>query len=147
MLSACQTMPSNDSRSLSFEVPKGAVFSLNQKMNIPQLYSHGVVQMGKEIADDDIDDYNINCRLDFKKLGPRIIEPEEFTVTRTEDGTDWVSNSGILRFYTEVYLSSNQGTDVIKLTCQEYGDQLDSHFTVAQMQKALGDFMSFRFVK
>jgi len=145
VLTGCQTVKSNNPEELSFTVPQGSILTLKKKMTIPELYSHGVIQYGKEITDDDIDDYYINCRLDFNQLGPRTIEPEAFVVTTTYDGWEWVSDSGILRYYTEVYLSSNKNTDVIKLECQEYGDQLDYPFSVAQMQKALGEYFSFKF--
>jgi len=104
--------------------------------------THGVIQAGQSIKDDDKNEYAINCRLDFRKFGPRTIEPEKFTITRTEDGSNWISQPSILRFYTEIYLTSNKGTDIIKMVCQEYGDQIDRNFTVAEMQTALGGFIT-----
>ena len=51
----------------------------------------------------------------------------------------------LLRYYTDVFLDSNKGTDVIKLTCQEHGDATDRAFTVADMETALGDYFTFTF--
>ena len=51
-----------------------------------------------------------------------------------------------MRFYTEVYLTSDKGTDIIKMECQEYGDPIDRNFTVAEMQQALGDLLVFDLV-
>ncbi len=146
-LSACQQVKTNDPNSLLFSMPAGSVLSLNKKMIIPKLYSHGDIQFGKAINEMDIDDYHINCRLDFMQLGPRTIKPQNFIVSRTEDGQNWVSNSGILRFYTEVYLVSKIGTDVIEMVCQQYGDQLDHNFSVADMQKALDGYIQITFAK
>ena len=138
-------MHSNDPDALSFSIPKGSTLSLNKKLTIPKSDTHAVIQYGKTTTDNKRHDYDVNCRLDVKEFGLRTIEPENFTVTRTEDGTNWISQPSILRFYTEIYLSSNKGTDVIKMVCQEYGDQTDYHFTVKEIETALGDYFSFDF--
>ncbi len=145
LLTSCAAMHSNDPNSMFFDIPEGSTLSLNKALSISKTETHGVIQNGTQVNDDDKKDYDINCRLDFKKFGPRTIEPEKFTVTRTEDGSNWVSRPSILRFYTEVYLSSNKNTDVIKMVCQLYGDQIDRNFTVAEMQTALGDFVTFTY--
>ncbi len=143
---SCASMHSDDPNSLFFDIPKGSTFLLNKKIIIPHNETHSTIQFGNEIANDDRKFYDINCRLDFKKFGPRTIEPESFTVTRTEDGSNWVSYSNILRFYTEIYLSSKKGTDVIKMVCQQYGSGSDRNFTVAEMQEALGDIITFNYL-
>lgn len=142
---SCQSMPSDDPNSLFFSIPEGSTLSLNKKMPISSTETHGTIQAGKVITDDEREFYDINCRLDFKKFGPRTIEPENFIVTRTEDGQNWVSQPSILRFYTEIYLKSNKDTDVIKMVCQIYGDVTDRNFTVAEMQEALGDFVTIEY--
>lgn len=145
--SSCASLYSNDPNSLTFDIPKDSTLSLNKKLSISASDTHAVIQHGKETTDRDKNDYAINCRLDVKKFGPRTIEPEDFTVTRTEDGQNWISQPSIMRFYTEIYLSSDKGTDIIKMVCQEYGDQTDRNFTVAEMQTALGDYVSFTFAE
>ena len=147
ILSACASHQSTDPDSLSFSIPKGSTLSLNKKLTIPHNDTHAVVQYGKETTDNDRHDYDVNCRLDFKELGTRTIEPEDFKVARTEDGTNWISQPSILRFYTVIYLSSGKGTDVIKMVCQEYGDQTDYHFTVKEIETTLGDYFSFTFAE
>ena len=147
LLSSCQTLHSSDPDSMFFSIPDSSTLSLNKPLMIPTSDTHGVVQGGKEIEDDNRNDYAINCRLDFKEFGPRSIEPEDFKITRTEDGQNWISQPSILRFYTEVYLASDKGTDIIKMVCQLYGDTTDRHFTVAEMQTALGDYFSFTFAE
>ena len=145
LLSSCQSMQSTDPNSLFFSIPPGSTLSLNKAPTISPSNTHGTIQFGKEINDHGKNDYEINCRLDFNKFGPRTIETEDFVITRTEDGTNWISRPSILRFYTEIYLSSNRDTDVIKLVCQQYGDQIDRNFTVQEMQSALGDFMTIKY--
>ena len=144
-LSACSAMQSNDPDSMYFDIAEGSTLSLNKKLTIPANDTHAVVQLGKEIKDKDKNEYAINCRLDVKEFGVRTLEPEDFKITRTEDGQNWISHPSILRFYTEIYLRSDKGTDIIKMVCQEYGDQTDRNFTVAEMQDALGDVFTFKF--
>jgi hypothetical protein len=144
-LSACASLHSNDPNSMFFSIPIDSTLSLNKQLSIPDNDTHVVVQHGKEVSDNDKNDYAINCRLDLKKFGPRTIAPEDFKITRTEDGQNWISHPSIMRFYTEIYLSSDKGTDIIKMVCQEYGDQKDRNFTVAEMQQALGDIITFKF--
>jgi len=147
ILSACASHQSTDPDSLSFSIPKGSTLSLNKKLTIPHNDTHAVIQYGKETTDNDRHDYDVNCRLDVKEFGVRTIEPEDFKVTRTEDGQNWISQPSILRFYTEIYLTSDKGTDIIKMVCQEYGDQTDYHFTVKEIETALGDYFSFTFAE
>jgi hypothetical protein len=147
IISSCQSFSSNDPDSLMFDIPAGSTLTLNKNLTIGDRYTHAVIQDGKEIPHDEIQDYAINCRLDFKDFGPRSIEPEVFKITRTEDGQNWISQPSILRFYTEIYLTSDKSTDVIKMVCQEYGDPSDRNFTVKEMATALGDYFSFSFNK
>lgn len=145
-LSACATSNSTDPDSMYFEIPVGSILSLNKPLDIPKGETHAVVQDGKTTTDNSKNYYDINCRLDMKEFGPRTIEPEDFVVTRTEDGFNWVSQPSIKRFFTEIYLSSNKSTDVIKMVCEVYGGNTDRNFTVAEMEKeALGDFFTFKF--
>ena len=144
-ISACASVHSNDPNSLYFSISEGSILSLNKAMTISSSETHGTIQAGKVINDDDREFYDINCRLDFNHFGPRTIEPERFIVIRTEDGQNWISRPSILRFYTEVYLKSNKDTDVIKMVCQIYGDVTDRNFTVAEMQSALGDFVTIEY--
>ncbi len=146
LLTACSSMHSSDPDSLSFRIPEGSTLSLNKKMTITQENTHGIIQAGEQVTERDRKDYAINCRLNFKKFGPRTIDPEDFTVLRTEDGQNWISQPSILRFYSEIYLASNKDTDIIKMVCQIYGDTRDRNFTVAEMQTALGDFVTFKYV-
>jgi len=144
-ITSCQSMHSNDPDALSFNIPADSTLSLNKALSVPREYTHAIIQYGKETTDDNRHDYDVNCRLDFKEFGPRTIQAETYKITRTEDGTNWISQPSILRFYTEIYLSSDKNSDVIKMVCQEYGDQSDYHFTVKEIETALGDYFSFAF--
>jgi len=146
-LYGCTHWHSDDPNSLSFTLPEGSLVSLNQPLTIPEGYTHTVIQFGKETDDYDKKDYEINCRVDFREFGPRTIAPEKFTIERTEDGSNWISRPSILRFYTEIYLSSQQSTDIIKIVCQQYGDSIDRNFTVSEMQQTLADIITFDYLQ
>ena len=145
LLSSCQSMQSDDPSSLSFKIPKGSTLTLNKDLDIPDGKTHALLQAGKLTTGKDRDDYKLNCRFDVKTFGPRTIKPEVFKIRRTEDGQEKVSDAGIARFYSDVYLDSDKGTDVIKLTCQEWGGKIDRNFTVSEMETALGNYFTFTF--
>jgi hypothetical protein len=144
VLGACQMLQSSDPNSLGFSIPNGSKLVLTRSIHIDHGNTHATIQFGKVVDDKDRKDYEVNCGIDFKSFGPREIRPETYSITRTEDGFNWVSEPSIMRFYTEVYLASKQ-TDVIKMVCQQYGDQTDHNFTVAEMQAALGDLLQIKY--
>ncbi len=145
LLVACQSTPSDDPSSLEFDIPEGSLLILNRALDIPAGETHALIQEGRLIKKRDKDDYRINCRLDVKKFGPRTIAPEQFFIRRTEDGQEWISRAGIMRYYTYLYLRSDKDTDVIKLSCQQYGDNTQRNFSVSEIGHALGDYFSFSF--
>jgi len=145
LLSSCQSMQSDDPSSLSFKIPDGSTLSLNNDMDIADGKTHALLQAGKVTSERDRDDYKLNCRFDVKKFGPRTIKPEVFKIQRSEDGRNMVSEGGIVRYYSDIYLKSEKGTDVIKLTCQQLGYTMDHSASVSEMQTALGDYFTFSF--
>jgi hypothetical protein len=144
-LSACATSNSTDPDSMHFDIPRGSTLSLNKDLAISEGNTHAFIQSGELTTESSRNNYDINCRLNFREFGPRTIEPEDFIVTRTEDGWVWISQPSIKRFFTEVHLRSNKGTDVIKMVCQQWGGSTDRNFTVAEMEQAFGDFLTFKF--
>lgn len=104
------------------------------------------MQYGKITTDRKKDDYKLNCRFDVKEFGPRTIKPEVFRIRRSESGQEWISQAaGLVRDYTDVFLDSSKGTDVIKLTCQEQGYGMDGTFTISEMETTLGEYFTFTF--
>lgn len=144
-LSSCQSVRSDDPTSIFFSIPEGSTLTLNKNLVIADGETHALIQYGKVTTTAAVNKYDVGCRFDVKNFGPRTIEPETFKVRRTEDGQEWVSQPVIRRFYTEVYLDSDKGTDVIMLMCQDWGDGIDKNFPVADMQKTLGDYFTFKF--
>jgi hypothetical protein len=144
-LGACASLQSNDPHSIFFDIPEGSTLSLNKNLPIDESDTHAIIQYGKVTNVNDRYDYDVNCRLDFNKFGPRTIEPEVFKITRTEDGRNAISVGIIFRFWTALYLSSDKGTDIIKMVCQAYDGVAGRNFPVADMQDTLGDYLTINF--
>lgn len=148
LVSACQTTQSTDPSQLSFRIPKGSTLTLNKDLEIPDNETHATLQSGKVITTRERKDYQLNCRFDVKEFGPRTINPEVFRIRRSENGEEWISDkTGIVRFYSDIFLDSDKSTDVIKLTCQEQGGNTDSSFSISEMEDTLGDYFTFTFPK
>jgi len=145
LLSSCQSMQSTDPSALSFRMPDGSTLTLNKALDIPEGNTHALLQAGQVISTSDRNEYRLNCRFDIRTFGPRTLEQEVFRIRRTEDGQQKISDAGIVRFYSDIFLDSDKGTDVIKLTCQRWGGRIDRNFTVTEMQPALGDYFTFTF--
>lgn len=145
VLSSCQSMHSDDPSSMSFRMPEGSTLTLNKDLVITEGNTHALLQNGKVITTAERNDYSINCRFDVRSFGPRTIKPEVFRVRRTEDGHRRVSDAGIFRYYSDIYLDSDNGTDVIKLACQVWGYGTERNFTVTEMEPTLGDYFTFTF--
>ena len=146
-ITSCQSMHSNDPDSIFFRIPKGSTLTLNKPLTIPSGKTHALIQYGKETSINERDSYDVNCRLDFKKFGPRTIEPERFTITRAEDTDRWISQPVILGFFTTMYLTSDKDTDVIDMLCLAFGDQNDYHFTVKDIETTLGDYFTLSYAE
>lgn len=144
-ITSCQSMHSNDPDSIFFRIPNGSVLTLNKPLTIPSDKTHALIQYGKETNMNERKSYDVSCRLDFKKFGPRTIEPESFTISRTEDTERWISQPVILGFFTTMYLTSDKNTDVIYMLCLSYGDQNDHHFTVKDIETTLGDYFTLSY--
>jgi len=146
-LCSCQSLQSDDPSSIFFSIPEGSTLTLNKSLAIADGETHALIQAGKVTTTSAVNKYDVNCRFELKKFGPRTIEPQAFKIRRIEDGQEWVSQPIIRRFYTEIFLDSENGTDVIKLSCEDWGDGTDKNFSVAEMQHSLGDYFTFQFLK
>ena len=145
LLTACQSTQSHNPSLLSFRMPDGSTLTLNKALEIPAGSTHALLQSGELTTESEANLYEVSCRLDLKAFGPRTIEPEEFRIHRTEDGQRRVSDAGIWAFFSEIHLDSDKGTDVIMLRCSSWGYGMHWHFSVADMQTALGDYFTFTY--
>lgn len=144
-LASCQMTQTQDPSSLTFRIPEGSTLTLNKELSIPAGNTHALLQSGELITTRERNQYDINCRFETRTFGPRTIEPEVFRIRRTEDGQRRISDAGIWLFFSEIYLDSDKGTDVIMLRCQTWGSRMDRNFTVTEMEPTLGDYFTFSF--
>lgn len=145
LITACQGTKSSDPSSSAFRIPQGSTLTLNKELEIPAGSTHALLQSGRLTTAKDSSLYEISCRFDTSSFGPKTIEPEEFRIRRTEDGQREASKGGIWAYYSEIYLDSDKGTDVVMLRCQTWGYNIHWHFSVADMKAALGDYFTFTF--
>jgi hypothetical protein len=145
LLSACQSMQSNDPSLLSFKIPPGSTLSLNKNLEITSDNTHVQIQHGKLTTENQRNQYDLGCRVDFREFGPRTVTPEVFNIQRTEHNEGWVSRPNIYFYSTEIYLSSDKGTDIIKLVCGNWATWPSNNFSIADIAQTLGDYFSFSF--
>ena len=138
-------MQSEDPSLLSFRVPDGSTLSLNKAIDIPAGQTHTFIQAGELTTESGRNQYHLSCRLNFREFGPRTIEPEVFTIRRTEHGEGWVSSPNIYFYTSEIFLDSGTGTDVIKMECGRWAVPPAWNFSFADMQQTLGDYLTFNF--
>lgn len=145
MLPACQYMQSDDPSLLSFRVPEGSTLALNKEVNIPAGQTHVMFQSGRVTTASDRNLYHVSCRLNFRKFGPRTIQPEVFNIRRTEEREGWESRPNFYFYTTEIYLDTKKGTDILKMECSTWAMPPSFNFSYADIQQTLGDYFSFNF--
>ena len=145
LLSACQSMQSDDPSLLSFKIPPGSTLALNKNIEITEGNTHAQFQHGKLTTEKRRSQYDLGCRLDFREFGPRTVTPEIFNIERTEHNEGWISRPNIYFYSTEIYLSSDNDTDIIKLVCGNWATWPATNFSIADITHTLGDYFSFFF--
>lgn len=144
-LFACQSMQSTDPSSLSFVIPPGSTLTLNKSLEITEGNTHAQIQDGKLTTEKQRNQYALGCRINFREFGPRTVAPEVFNIRRTEHNEGWVSRPNIYSYTTEIYLDSAKGTDIIKLVCGNWATWPSTNFSIADIEKTLGDYFSFSY--
>lgn len=117
---------------------------LEQPVTIPAGYAHIKFQSGQLTGA--IDQYSVNCEFRIRDLGPQLIEPGNFTISRSGDGQEWVSHSNIMRYYKILTLHSDRYQGIRTLECQVWDDPRPGRtISVPDMRTALGHYFSFNF--
>ena len=145
IVSACQSVATDNPAELSFRVPPGSTLSLNKKIDIAEGNTHVMFQSGKITTEKQRNNYVVACRLNFRGFGPRTIEPEVFNILRTAEDEGWESRPNIYFYSTEIHLSSEKGTDVIKMFCNTWAMPPSVNFSYAELAETLGDYFTFSF--
>lgn len=144
MTGGCTTTGSTDPSSINFRVPPGSRLVLNREVHIAAEYSHAKFQGGEQTAG--VDQYEVNCRLEQRDLGPTTLVPDSFLITRTGNQREWINHPHTMRFYMEFHLRSERQPGVRKLVCQDWdGPLMGRPITVTEVRQALGDSFSLEF--
>jgi len=145
-LAGCNTAQTRDVNSPYYKIPPGSAIVLNKDLGIPAGEAHIDLQDGSPAAA--VGNYNVNCSFSVRNLGPATIKADTFTIRETSSGQEWVSRPDIMRFYREFRLTSTRQPDVMKFVCQDWdGPMTGRPVSVPEMQKAVGDYVSFRFAQ
>ncbi len=145
-LAGCNTAETRNVNSPFYKVPAGSSIVLNKELTIPAGQAHINLQDG--IATTGAGNYNVSCTFSVRNLGPSTIKPETFTIKETSTGEEWVSQPNIMRFYREFRLTSATQPDVMHFVCQDWdGPMMGRPISVPEMEKAVGEYVSFRFAQ
>jgi len=139
LLAGCATQAAvkRDINSQFYEIRPGSKLILHRTLEIPAGTAHVTFGGGY---------YEGNCEFEVRTLGPGVVQPDTFVVTRAWRSREWISHPGIMRFYRVIKLHSERQPDVLQLVCQDWDDPLlGREISVPEMRMALGDTFSFEF--
>jgi hypothetical protein len=144
LLTGCQALATNDPARINFRIPPGSKLVLNREFTIPAGVAHVVFQHGE--PGPAANEFEVNCRFEVRDLGPRVIQPDSFLITRWGSQREWVNEPNTLRFYKVFYLESERQPDVLPMTCQVWSYPLIGRpVTIREVQEALGEYFTFGF--
>ena len=144
LAAGCTTTGSSDPSSINFRVPPGSRLVLNREVRIGAEYSHAKFQGGEQTGG--VDQYEVNCRLEQRDLGPTTLVPDSFLITRSGNQREWINHPHTMRFYKEFQLRSERQPGVLKLVCQDWdGPLMGRPITVTEVRQALGNIFTFEF--
>jgi hypothetical protein len=144
LLAGCQTVATNDPAKINFRIPPGSKLVLNRELTIPAGVAHVILQHGE--VGSAAGEYYVNCRFEVRNLGPRVIQPDSFLITRWGSQREWVNQPSIMRFYKVFHLKSERQADIMPMTCQYWDYPLMGRpVTIREIQEALGEYFTFEF--
>jgi hypothetical protein len=143
-LAGCNTAQTRDVNSPFYKIPPGSTIVLNKELNIPEGQAHINLQDGTPSSA--VGNYNVSCTFSVRNLGPSTIKPDSFKIRETGTSQEWVSRPDIMRFYRQFRLESAQQPEVMNFVCQDWdGPMMGRPVSVPEMQKAVGEYVSFKF--
>ncbi len=141
VLAGCQSAALNDVSSPYYRIRSGSTLVLHRELNIPGGQAHIRFAKGRSVGGNS--GYTVSCRFDVKNLGPQVIHPDTFLITRVENPQEWISRPSIMQFSKIFYLKSATQPDVLDLNCEEWNDPLMGRdISVSQVREALGEYFT-----
>jgi hypothetical protein len=144
VLTGCASTHDVDSR--YYSIPSGSLLILHQDLKVPAGKAHVDIQAGRVVPA--LDNYNVGCELEVRKLGPGVVSADTFTIRRAEVSREWVNRPSVMRFYRTLYLKSESQPGVMNMVCQYWSYPLHGdEIPVADMREALGGIASLEFAQ
>jgi hypothetical protein len=144
LLAGCQALQSTDPGKINFRIPAGSKLVLNRQLTIPAGVAHVILQHGEPGSA--ANEWDVNCRFEVRNLGPRVIQPDTFLITRSGAQRDWVNQPSTMRYFKVFNLRSERQPDIMPMVCQYWSEPLIGRpLTIRQVQEALGDYFTFEF--
>ena len=144
-LAACASQMHNVDSNY-YSIPSGSKLVLHQDLNIPAGKAPVNIQGGGSAAG--LNNFNVGCEIEVRKLGPGVVKADTFTITRAESSQEWINRPSTMRFYRTMYLKSDTQPGVMKMVCQYWDYPLHGKdISVAEMREALGNVVSFEFAQ
>lgn len=145
-------------RSPDASLPDGSIITLNQPVTVPRNQVAASVRGGFIGTQQDFEG---SCRLELWTLSsePRVIEPDEFVVERTNWRREYFGGFHPMNSYasvrigegpnlfwyiTFINLSSEKQPDIFRLRCRhlQQSENFPNYLTVQQIQTIVGDVMT-----
>lgn len=163
LLQGCNSMAWKDSVAYGYSIPEGAVLELKQPIEIEPGHAREFVQFGKPLAGGSRDRFVASCNFEVRDLdrqNVQVIQPDQFVVTRVEQGYQQVvlsrpilvagnfnhDGAPIITRHNHFWLSSANQPQVIRLSC--FGSEGSPHEayypTQQEIQSALGEVATLR---
>ena len=146
-LTGCNPMAvTKDVNSNYYSIPSGSRLVLHQDLKVPSGKAHINIQHGKVAAG--LDNWDVGCQLEVRKLGPGAVAAGTFTITRATISQEWVNYPNTMRFYRTLYLQSDTQPNVMQMECQYWSYPLHGDaIPMAAIHEALGPVASLEFAQ
>jgi hypothetical protein len=146
-----------------YSIPEGAVLELKQALELAPGHARKFIQFGKPLTDQSRDRFVASCNFEVRDLdrqAVQTIQPDQFVVTRVEQGYQQVvlsrpilvagdfnhDGAPIITRHNHFWLSSANQPQVIRLSCfGAEGSPHEAYYpTQQEIQSALGEVATLR---
>jgi hypothetical protein len=161
LLGACQTTGPLDENSPFHVLPIGSRLVLKQELTIPAHSAGVLLQGGRVVSRQDVNQYHPHCRLEVHDVREttQTVTADEFVVRRARQESQMVARPpGLLKaglrisgtvsdyiFRTILDLRSERQPQVRWLTCQQWADPtFGRHVSIHEMRTTLGEIFALQ---
>lgn len=162
LLAACESMMAYHSKPFD-ELAPGSVLVLTQELVIPSGLAAVYLQDGVVVPENNVRVRQPHCKFEVNTISEitQTVKPDEFSISRFFIDRDYVltgirhyasvgggdgDGGPIAEIYTvQMFLSSSQQPDVLRISCLHWEDPHDGQYlTFNQVQQAVGSIIQFK---